>query len=238
MKESKDPIYRNFEINTGKFKNLAYYPKIIDRIIDQITNLLDHHSRITVLRIDPKLPNNPDHSIKHKNSMISTFIDKVKKQLSLSKWGSKEHVAHGWVLEIGESGTPHHHLFFAFETSFQKLGSFNAKKPTGFWKFLVDCARETFSGSLHYVNHSVVNRNNPSEVKACIKHLSYFAKIRTKNFGTNETYKRFGFSQIKPPKIAPSQKATKYAAQRATTTGPSHPTGTNKKVDYGAFQAA
>lgn len=228
MKKSKDKIYRDYEINTGRYNNLSYYPKIVDRIIDQITNLLDHHSRITVLRIDPKYPNIPGVSITQKNSMLSTFIDKVKKQLALSKWGSKKIIAHGWVLEKGEeSGSFHHHLFFAFETSFRHLGSFNPDNPTGFWKFLVECARETFGGSLHFVSNNVVNRNSSSELKACIKHLSYFAKTWTKGFGTNETHKRFGFSQIKPPEYATQQKAAKYATQRATTATPSHPIGTN-----------
>lgn len=206
MKISRDPIHRGYEVNTGKFKNLAYYTKIMDRIIDQITHLLDHHSRITVLRIDPKLPDIPGISITHKNSMISTFIDKIKKQLTLSKWGAKKRVCHGWVLEFGESGLPHYHLFFAFETSFLHLGSFNTQNPTGFWKFLVECARETFGGSLHFAGRHIVNRNNPSQINECIRHLSYFAKVRTKDFGANETYKRFGFSQIKPPITHPHRK--------------------------------
>lgn len=229
MRRSREQIYRGYEINTGKFNSSSYYPKIVDRIIDQITNLLDRHSRITVLRIDPKLPDIPGISKTHKNSMLSTFVDKVKKQLSLSKWGSKEHVAHGWVMEIGESGLPHYHLFFAFETSFRHLGSFNPEKPTGFWKFLVDCARDTFNGSLHYSNHYAVNRSNPTEVKNCIKHLSYFAKVWTKDFGTHETHKRFGFSQIKPLQNTPAQKAAKYAAQQARAATRSYPLGHTKK---------
>ena len=95
MKTSTDKIYKDYEINTGRFNNLSYYPKIVDRIIDQITNLLDHHSRITVLRIDPKYPELPGMTIMQKNHALSTFIDKVKKQLLLSKWGSKKQVAHG-----------------------------------------------------------------------------------------------------------------------------------------------
>lgn len=232
MKTSTDKIYKDYEINTGRFNNLSYYPKIVDRIIDQITNLLDHHSRITVLRIDPKYPELPGMTIMQKNHALSTFIDKVKKQLLLSKWGSKKQVAHGWVLEKGESGSTHHHLFFAFETSFRSLGSFNPQNPTGFWKFLAECARETFNGSLHFVSSDIVNRNSPSEIKSCIKHLSYFAKTRTKDFGTNEAHKRFSFSQIKPPEYTPTQKALKNAAQQALEATPDNPTGIPQKIDY------
>lgn len=233
MKKSKEKIYRGYEINTGKFNNLSYYPKIVDRIIDQIINLLDHHSRITVLRIDPKYPDLPGMTIMQKNRAISTFIDKVKKQLLLSKWGNKQQVAHGWILEKGEqNGSTHHHLFLAFETSFRNLGSFNPQNPTGFWKFLVNCARETFGGSLHFVSIDTVNRNSPSEIKACIKHLSYLAKSRTKDFGTKETHKRFSFSQIRPSKYTPTQKAPKNALKQAPEATPGYPIGIPKKIDY------
>ena len=239
LKALNDPTYRGYEVNVGQSpENLPYYTKILDRCIDQITNLHSHYSRIDVVRFDTKIPKKLGATILQMNRLVSRFIDKVKKKLSLSEWGCHNKVAHGWVFEISERGSKHHHLFLALRHTFKNIGSLNPRRPTGLWKLLTDCAKETFGGKLYFSKFHVVNRNNQDEINSCVKHLSYMAKVRTKDFGTRETHKRFGFSQIKPSENKNAQKATKYAAQQAMKPTPSHRTGRGNKIEHNAPQAA
>lgn len=237
LKELNDPTYRGYKVNNGnETEDLPYYPKILDRIIDQIKNLLSHYSRIDVVRIDTKIPKSLGATILQKNNLISRFIDKVKKTLSQSKWGLHKKIAHGWVFEIGERGSEHHHIFLAFKHTFRNIGKL--KQPKGLWKLLTHCAREVFGGKLYHSKFRVVNRSNQNEINECIEHLSYLAKTRTKHFYTNETHKRFGFSQIKPSQRTPPQKATKHAAQQTAAATLGHPIGMSEKIAHTAPQAA
>lgn len=239
LKELNDPTYRGYRVNNGKdTEDLPYYPKILDRIIDQINNLLSHYSRIDVVRIDTKIPNNLGATILQKNNLVSQFIDKLKKKLSQSKWGCHNKVAHGWVFEIGDLGYEHHHLFLAFKHRFRNIGKLRPKFPAGLCKLLRDCAREVFGGKLYISKLHIINRNNQDEINKCIEHLSYLAKTRTKHFGTDETHKRFGFSQIKPKEITRKNRSAPDDPRRASSATPYTPRGHSKKNSPDASWAA
>ncbi|MBH3442232.1 inovirus-type Gp2 protein [Pseudomonas moraviensis] len=193
MKTSFDDTFRGMKVNANKNKGYGVYPVILDRMLDQITNLQEYHSRVTVVRLDLHFPEGHGTNNKLENTMLSRYIKRCKADLGSSTWGAHKRLVHGWVKEVGESSKSHYHLFFAFQTLQLNLGLLSGAGHTGVWKLLEDRWSELTGGTVHFSKQHRLTRDNPEAFAKCFYHLSYLAKVRDKHFGTGDPHRRFGF---------------------------------------------
>ena len=198
MKESFQDTFNGLKVNANRDKGYGLYPVILKRIYDQLTNLQEHHSRITIIRIDLHFPTNHKTNNKLENQLISRFIKVCKSDLGSLGWGRHKRFIHGWVKEAGEVEKSHYHLFFGMQTLQRLLGKISGDGHTGMWKLFEDHWNELTGGTVHFVkNPHFLQRDDKQKFADCFYHLSYLAKIRDKHFGTGETHRRFGFSKLK-----------------------------------------
>lgn len=204
MKESFQDTFNGLKVNANKDKDYGLYPVILKRIYDQLTNLQEYHSRITIVRIDLHFPLNHKTDNKLENQLISRFLKMCKSDLGSLGWGQHKRFIHGWVKEIGEVEKSHYHLFLGFQTLQRLLGKISSDGHTGMWKLFEDRWSELTGGTVHFVkNPHFLNRDDKQKFADCFYHLSYLAKIRDKHFGTGETHRRFGFSKLAPKQPQP-----------------------------------
>lgn len=198
MKISFNNTFKGMKVNASKDKGYGVYPVILDRMLDQITNLQEYHSRVTVVRLDLHFPEGHVTNNKLENTMLSRYIKRCKADLGSNTWGTHKRFVHGWVKEVGESGKSHYHLFFAFQTLLLNLGLLSGDGHTGVWKLLEDRWDELTGGTVHFSKHHRLTRDNREAFANCFYHLSYLGKVRDKHFGTGEPHRRFGFSRLSP----------------------------------------
>lgn len=198
--------YRGYRINIGKFKNMRCYKVILDRIIDEVEWMLSQYSRLNVIRLDLQFPQGFRKSVSEENTMVSHFIKLVKDNLSYERWGPHIEVGHGWVLEKGSSNSYHYHMMLVMKYTQRSLGCFKQGDESGLWKMLLHCAEISFGGSLHFAGRHVLDRGDEAKIEKCIYHLSYMAKESTKYFRTNETHRRYRFSQRRRRRSHESQR--------------------------------
>lgn len=196
MKVSFNDTFKGMKVNANKDKGYGVYPVILDRMLEQITNLQEYHSRVTVVRLDLHFPEGHVNDNKLENSTLSRYIKKCKADLGSNSWGNHKRFVHGWVKEVGEFGKSHYHLFFAFQTLQRNLGLISGGGHTGVWKLLEDRWSELVGGTVHFSKQHRLTRDNPEAFADCFYHLSYLAKVRDKQFGTGEPHRRFGFSKL------------------------------------------
>lgn len=199
MKVSFNDTFKGMKVNANKGKGYGVYPVILERMLEQLTNLQEYHSRVTVVRLDLHFPEGHVTNNKLENTMLSRYIKRCKADLGSSTWGTHKRFVHGWVKEVGESGKSHYHLFFAFQTLQLNLGLLSGDGHTGVWKLLEDSWSELAGGTVHFSRQHRLTRGNPEALANCFYHLSYLAKVRDKHFGTGDPHRRFGFSKL-PPK--------------------------------------
>lgn len=205
MKESFQDTFNGLKVNANKDKGYGLYPMILKRIYDQLTNLQEYHSRITIVRIDLHFPLNHKTDNKLENQLISRFIKLCKSDLGSLSWGQHKRFIHGWVKEVGEVEKSHYHLFFGFQTLQRLLGKISGDGHTGMWKLFEDRWSELTGGTVHFVkNPHFLQRDDKQKFTDCFYHLSYLAKIRDKRFGTGETHRRFGFSKLTSKQVPPT----------------------------------
>lgn len=204
MKESFQNTFNGLNVNANKNKGYGLYPVILKRIYDQLNILQEHHSRITIVRLDLHFPLNHKTDNKLENQLISRFLKMCKSDLGSLGWGQHKRFIHGWVKEIGEVEKSHYHLFLGFQTLQRLLGKISSDGHTGMWKLFEDRWSELTGGTVHFVkNPHFLNRDDKQKFADCFYHLSYLAKIRDKHFGTGETHRRFGFSKLAPKQPQP-----------------------------------
>lgn len=197
MKKSFKGTYNGFKVNASKDKGYGLYPLILKRIYDQMSNLQEYHSRITIIRLDLHFPWNHTTNDKLENQMLSRFIKMCKADLGSHTWGQHKRFIHGWVKEVGEIQKSHYHLFFGFQTLQRLLGKISGDGHTGMWKLFEDRWSELTGGTVHFVkNPHFLERSDKQKFADCFFHLSYLAKNRDKHFGTGDTHRRFGFSRL------------------------------------------
>jgi len=200
MKVSFNDTFKGMKVNANKDKGYGVYPVILDRMLEQITNLQEYHSRVTVVRLDLHFPEGHATNNKLENTMLSRYIKRCKADLGSNAWGNHKRFVHGWVKEVGESGRSHYHLFFAFQTLQRNLGLISGDGHSGVWKLLEDRWSELTGGTVHFTKQHRLERGDHNAFANCFYHLSYLAKVRDKQFGTGEPHRRFGFSKL-PAKV-------------------------------------
>lgn len=194
--------HRGFRVNACKLKKQGLYIDILDPAIDQLTHLLERHSRITVLRFDCRFPANWVTDRKLENAAASQLSQMIKDNLGLKRWGSHKDVAYGWVYEVGnQCNHPHYHFYIAFKALTLSLGAITYNGYTGLLGVIQSCWNRLTGGSTYFCGTHTVNRGNHKELDACVYHISYMAKVDTKIIGMGNKAKNFSFSRLKPKTV-------------------------------------
>lgn len=199
MQITSNQKYKDLSVNANPEHGHALYTDILDGIYRQLKNLQTHHSRIDVIRLDISLPKKDKYDPKEENKQIRAFFKSLKENLGLVRWGRHKRVAHGWVREVGKTDHGHYHLYIAFKRFTLSHGTFSRSGYTGLWSLLQNCAKRTIGGRMHIVPvvHQI-DRDDHQGFQKCFYHLSYLAKVRTKELFSGNGHKSFDFSRIKP----------------------------------------
>lgn len=198
MKKTSASHFKGLPINASAKPGNECYVQILSRIHDQLMSLLSYHSRVKVVRIDLRFPNNHEPCHRREGQLLSAYIKKVKQVLGSSAWGQVENVVHGAVKEIGNTGKTHFHLFFGFQAKHKVLGLINGNGHSGLWRVLDQAWKELSAGTTHIIPRvHTLQRGDFVKLGCCFYHLSYMAKARTKHFNTGENYKRYVSSRVK-----------------------------------------
>lgn len=190
--------YKGLQVNNGKYRNLGLYTCILESIYDQLLAIQSHHSRIWVVRFDLHVPNTNLPAPSTWNLALSKFWGIVKKRLATKACYNIKEVAYCWCREVGESKHEHYHCYIAFKHETVSFGSFLRKRYTGLWGVLQDAWIELTGGFLKPVKSHTLNRGDVKTLHKVFKHLSYMAKVKTKDFGTGATHKRYNASRLRP----------------------------------------
>ncbi|WP_313455821.1 inovirus-type Gp2 protein [Pseudomonas sp.] len=192
-------LFRGLPIRASVKRNKKSYVEILARIHDQLFSLMTHHSRVTVIRVELRFPDGPRLGHKKEGQLLSAYIEAVKIRLGSLGVCRVGKVIHGAAREIGpKKGKPHCHVFFGFNSKKRDLGEINGAGHTGLWQFIDQAWIRLAGGTTHIVPK--VHRFDWFDVDKlgeCFKHLSYLAKVESKNYGTGESYKRFTASRLK-----------------------------------------
>lgn len=194
-----DKTYQGFRINTDRSLGYGVYTEILDGIHRQLKNIQTHHSRVTVMKFDIRLPSKKVYNVKEENRQIRAFFKCLKENMALKRWGSHKRVAHGWVREVGKSGHGHYHVFIAFKRFTKRLGTVSSEECTGIWGLIRKCSERTIGARPRFdLTRHVLERGDTEAFDNCFHHLSYYAKLRDKEFGTGNGHKGYDFSRIVP----------------------------------------
>ncbi|VXC99181.1 inovirus-type Gp2 protein [Pseudomonas sp. 9Ag] len=189
--------FKNLPVNASKALNLGLYTEILESIHSQLMAIMSMHSRVSVLRFDLHFPRKSYSDAKLENSVVSSFLKRVKDHLRSSKWGKHKHIVTGAVREVGTSKSGHYHVFIAFKAIYRRLGAFSGEGHSGLWGLLETSWKSASGGSIHFSLPHLLNRGDHTAFARCFRHLSYLAKVRDKHFGTGEHHKRFFFTRLK-----------------------------------------
>ncbi len=173
------------------------------RIIDQVEALLSWYSRVTVIRIDCHFTKGWKIDRKLENDLMSDFTKMLKSKLRTKEWLGHDKLISGWVYEVGsKERRGHYHFFMGFEALYLRLGGFEGGVYTGIWGLIKDCWNRVVGGHVQVAGSHTVNRSNVSQIHGCVKHLSYLAKKRDKQFGSGCTAKNYALSRLKGKTLA------------------------------------
>ncbi|HHK2320323.1 TPA: inovirus-type Gp2 protein [Pseudomonas aeruginosa] len=191
--------FKNQRINTNQAMGLGCYVAILDGIHRQLVNLQSYDSRIQVIRFEIRLPSKITYDVKEENRQLRAFFKSVKENLALKHWGAHRRVVHGWTREVGKTKHGHYHVFIAFKRLTVRFGTFSRERYTGLWELLRRCSKCITGANLRFcpVVH-ILERSDTTAFDNCFYHLSYIAKLRDKEFGSENRHKLFDFSRLKP----------------------------------------
>lgn len=175
----------------------AAYTTTHKPVLNQIKALSTHHSRIHLLRFDLHLPVTDIMDAVSGNLLASKFFKQVKQDLASANWNHQRNVIQGWVREVGESENTHYHCYIGVASTI-KLGTFYGDTLTRLWKLVYNRWEQLSGGSVRPSGYHVINRGDPEQLNTSFFHLSYLCKVRSKDFGTGETHKRYSNSRLKP----------------------------------------
>jgi hypothetical protein len=163
---------------------LKSYKEILERISEQMTAMLSHHSQIMSLRLDLHT-----HSYTERNKEVSRLMEKIKRHLR-SKY-SMTRSGYVWVREIESAQSQHYHLLLL-------LNADKIRHPGKLIKWIED--RWTAWGNPKPYTpqncYSIINRKNDSEFNKAFYRASYLAKERGKGHKQKST-NDFSASRIK-----------------------------------------
>lgn len=145
-------------------RRIHFISIILKRVYEQMRNMLMHHSRIMVLRIDLHLSDPVENS-----DLVSKFMSRVKKKLK-SKYGLRR-VGHIWVREIEEASCPHYHVALMLDAN-------RVYSALAVYWICYEVWRDLGQPKPYLPKNSfyVVKRGDNDSFDAAFRRLSYLAK--------------------------------------------------------------
>jgi len=196
-------------------KHSPYIEQYLEQILETMRRSVDRYRRTTALRIDLRIPVD---SITPDSDVISRFFASLQAkinahQLRKARFEQRVHSCELRYIWVRERNTAHHRHYhcclFLNGDAYRHLGSFikqeeqestrnMANRIRSAWASALGCSWEESQGLVNYTRRGIyrVDANSPSlweSYSGLFKRLSYFAKARTKVFGSGKN--NFGCSR-------------------------------------------
>lgn len=160
------------------------YSHIIKAMINQIDAMLNHHSKVHIIRFDLRL-----YEYTEDNKKITSFNRR------LFKWLKREYnlnrVGFMWCREHERAKQQHYHYALLIDGHKIRRPAFVLNKVKEIWLSLMG---SDYTPKNCYYN---VKRDSYDSIQAAIWRTSYLAKVRGKGYKPPQT-KSYGTSRIKP----------------------------------------
>ncbi|ENM6633883.1 inovirus Gp2 family protein [Vibrio vulnificus] len=172
----------------------------LQRIYDTLDLALDDHPRTMAVRVDLRLPR---FMVMEESNLMKNFIASLDAQIQADlrrkeregKTKRRCKLRYVWVKEKDGALHHHYHLVLLFnKDAYNCLGSFKSKgnlsdKIKTAWCRALDIVFEDGANLAHFPENCVYHLNAggadfSTELDKLFFRLSYFAKVRTKSFGT------------------------------------------------------
>ncbi len=196
-------------------KHSPYIEQYLEQILETMRRSVDRYRRTTALRIDLRIPVD---SITPDSDVISRFFASLQAkinahQLRKARFEQRVHSCELRYIWVRERNTAHHRHYhcclFLNGDAYRHLGSFikqeeqestrnMANRIRSAWASALGYSWEESQGLVNYTRRGIyrVDANSPSlwgSYSGLFKRLSYFAKARTKVFGSGKN--NFGCSR-------------------------------------------
>ena len=183
-----------------------YVEGYLARAWETVKRTVEQYRRVTAIRFDLRMPN---HYPKPDSAVISRFMESLKAKLRAAEQrkaraGTRVHptiLRSIWVREQDSSHQPHYHVCILLNgDAYCHLGSFRegqsdrgnmATRIQEAWASALDIPPAQSRGLVHFPLNRVyrIDANSDqclSQMVSLFTRLSYFAKARTKQYGTGE----------------------------------------------------
>ncbi|WP_051368822.1 inovirus Gp2 family protein [Psychromonas arctica] len=204
----------------GKPKIQGTY-RFIEEYLNSNINVMDDalhtHARTLAVRVDLHIPTLLDRSLNNlQEAIITRFIKSLKSKVEshiarTARGGRRVHysgVKYIWVCERGKSNKDHYHLMLFLSSDTFRYPIFKSSLKSSHLAIMIveawqSALRVDFETAWHLVtipskgSYSLCNTPSPKDdltYCAVFKHLSYFAKVKTKAYGENRN--SYGCSRL------------------------------------------
>ncbi|WP_394682197.1 inovirus Gp2 family protein [uncultured Comamonas sp.] len=190
----------------------------LQRIHECLTQALELHARICVMRFDLYVPENFFQGALHDNSLISRFFSSLQSKLEHAQEKSREagHRVHEtdlkklWTRETSENGRVHFHVaIIVNHDAFAFIGRFDLDSNNMYarihqaWASALSMYLYDIKGYVHIPDQPtyLVIRGDEESFNEVFYRMSYFAKLKTKQY--QKGFHTFGCSR--PKRIGQAQ---------------------------------
>lgn len=164
-------------------KPTGIYTQQLKSYLKQIDAMLNHHSRIIVIRFDLHQFDYTNNS-QHISRLFNALGKRLKQQYRLTRF------AYGWVREQEKAKQQHYHAFIV-------LDGHKVNYPAGIFGHVRELWQLHYDGHLSYVENCYYHfhRDDEESYSKVIYRISYFAKGRGKGYKPAQS-KNYGCSRL------------------------------------------
>ncbi len=176
--------FNNHPINTDKEKNQGCYEKALSKIDTTITDMIERHNKVMIVRFDVRYPDNKITD--SNNNEIYRFTYNLKRSLNREIINGN-HKVDAKVIHVEEKNNsinPHHHFAIIVNGNAKNKYYPIVEKANKIWKKILNTTED---GLVDYCNRSengiMIDRNNANckrNLDKAFFQLSYLAKINEK----------------------------------------------------------
>ena len=174
----------NEQLEINSTDTLGVYPKIIEKMVEQLDICIAIHKRVLVVRFDLHLKEYSDN-----NEVVSTFMTRQKQRIKRT-YKTKD-IGHVWVRELEKAKAQHYHCALYIDGDvIQHPGKLLQQIKVKWFK----------NGHTHLLDNCfyyIEKCNHEDERKEVIKRLSYLAKTRGKGYRDSQA-KDYSVSRLNP----------------------------------------
>ena len=175
----------NEQLEINSTDTLGVYPKIIEKIVEQLDICIAIHKRVFVLRFDLHLK-----EYSGDNKTISTFMNRLKQWIKRN-YKTKD-IGFGWVREQERAKIQHYHVALFIDGDVIRYPNKLLRAIRAKWFMYGHCP------VLEHPYYFIDKYNLEDERKEVIKRVSYLGKTRGKGY-RNPQAKDYSTSRLKQP---------------------------------------